>query len=200
MSANRSLSHNPPTSWRCWSSAGATNAGVANLALTFPAVSSAGVVGQYLTDSGSSNRAAGHRRWLLNPFSTTMGSGSTGTANAITVIGPTSTTRPNPAWVAWPTAGYFPNQLEPAGRWSLSAGNGAMSFTYATVRVYRNGNLIQTVKNPVVSGYARPTLVWQVPTSIARAGSFQVFVSGIRKSGTTQRYTRSYTVKMFTPG
>jgi len=200
MSANRSLSHDPPASWRCWNSVGATNAGVANLALTYPGVSSAGVVRQYLTDSGSSNRAAGHRRWLLNPFSTTMGSGSTDTANAITVIGPTSSTQPNPAWVAWPTAGYFPSTLEPAGRWSLSSGDRAISFTYATVRVYRDGNLVQTVKNPVVSGYAMPTLVWQVPTSIARSGSFQVVVSGIRKSGTTQRYTRSYVVRMFTPG
>jgi hypothetical protein len=200
MSANHSLSHDPPSSWRCWNSTGATNAGVANLALTYPKVSSAGVVGQYLTDAGSKNAAAGHRRWLLNPFSTTMGSGSTGTANAITVIGPTSSTRPNPAYVAWPTAGYFPSTLEPGGRWSLSAGNRAMSFTYATVRVYRNGNLVQTVKNPVASGYAQPTLVWQVPADIARSGSFQVVVSGIRKSGTTQRYTHSYMVKMFTPG
>ena len=74
-----------------------------------------------------------------------------------------------------------------------------MSFTYATVRVYRNGNLVQTVKNPVASGYAQPTLVWQVPADIAKSGSFQVVVSGIRKSGTTVRYSRSYTVNMFTP-
>ena len=200
MSANRMLSHTPPTSWRCWNSSGATNAGVSNLALTYPRISSAGVVRQYLTDAGSNNRAAGHRRWLLNPFSTTMGSGSTNTANAITVIGPTSSYRPNPAYVAWPTAGYFPSSLEPAGRWSLSAGNRAISFTYATVRVYRNGTLIQTVKNPVASGYAQPTLVWQVPTDVARSGTFRVVVSGIRKSGTSTRYSRSYSVNMFTPG
>ncbi len=199
MSANKSLSHTPPSYWRCWNSTGATNAGKANLALTYPAVSSAGVVSQYLTDSGSGNRAAGHRRWLLNPFSTTMGSGSTGTANAITVIGPTSSTRPNPAYVAWPTAGYFPSPLEPAGRWSLSAGNKAVSFKYATVRVYRNGTLISTVKNTVATGYAQPTLVWQVPTSLARSGTFRVQVSGIRKSGTTTRYSKTYTVNMFTP-
>ena len=200
MSANSSLSHDPPRSWSCWNSSGAENAGVANLALTYPAISSAGVVGQYLTDAGSHNLAAGHRRWLLNPFSTTMGSGSTNTANAITVIGPTSSSRPNPAYVAWPTAGYFPNAIEPRGRWSLSAGNRAISFSYATVRVYRNGNLLQTVKNPVASGYAQPTLVWQVPTDVARSGSFKVVVSGIRKSGTTQRYAHSYSVNMFTPG
>ncbi len=199
MSANRSLSHTPPSSWRCWSSSGATNAGVSNLALTYPRVSSAGVVTQYLTDAGSHNLAAGHRRWLLNPFSTTMGSGSTHTANAITVIGPTSSSRPNPAWVAWPTSGYFPRTMEPAGRWSLSSGNRAISFRYATVRVYRNGSLLRTVKHPVASGYAMPTLVWQVPTDVARFGSFKVVVRGIRKSGTTQRYAHSYSVNMFSP-
>lgn len=199
MSANRSLSHNPPSYWRCWNSTGATNAGVSNLALTYPSISSSGVVAQYLTDSGSNNRSAGHRRWLLNPFSTEMGSASTDYSNAIAVIGPTSSTRPNPAWVAWPTAGYFPSPLEPAGRWSLSSGNRAINFTYATVRVYRDGTLLKTVKNPVASGYAMPTLVWEVPTSLARSGTFRVEVSGIRKSGTTQRYSHAYYVKMFAP-
>ncbi len=56
------------------------------------------------------------------------------------------------------------------------------------------------MKNPVASGYAQPTLVWQVPTDVARSGSFKVVVSGIRKSGTTQRYAHSYSVNMFTPG
>ena len=60
MSANRTLSHTPPMSWRCWNSSGATNAGVSNLALTYPRISSAGVVSQYLTDTGSHNRAVGH--------------------------------------------------------------------------------------------------------------------------------------------
>ena len=67
------------------------------------------------------------------------------------------------------------------------------------MRVYRNGTLISTVKNPVATGYAQPTLVWQVPTTVARSGTFRVQVSGIRKSGTTTRYAKAYTVNMFTP-
>jgi uncharacterized protein YkwD len=200
MSANESLSHNPPRSWHCWTASGAANAARSNLALSYPAATSAGVITQYLDDAGSSNRPAGHRRWLLNPFATQMGSGSTINANAMTVVGPTSSSRPNPDYTSWPTSGWFPNTLEPAGRWSLSSGNRAVSFRDATVRVYRDGNLLKTVKNPVEDGYAMPTLVWQVPTSLAESGTFRVVVSGIRKSGSSQRISRSYYVRMFTPG
>src|SRR6478735_5971472 len=143
MSANRSLSHTPPRSWRCWSQAGAANAGRSNLALSYPSITSAGLVEIYMRDPGSDNGAVGHRRWLLNPFATTMGTGSTDTANAMTVVGPTAAGRPNPAWVSWPTAGYFPTTLEPGGRWSLSAGNKLMDFRRATVRVYRDGRAVR---------------------------------------------------------
>ena len=44
------------------------------------------------------------------------------------MIGPTSRNRPNPRWVGWPTAGYFPNAIEPNGRWSLSSGRRGVSF------------------------------------------------------------------------
>jgi uncharacterized protein YkwD len=199
MSANRSLSHTPPKSWKCWTAAGAANAGRSNLALSYPSITSAGVVSQYLEDAGSTNKPVGHRRWLLNPFATTMGSGSTNTANAITVVGPTSTSRPNPGYVAWPTAGHFPNTLEPSGRWSLSLGNRALSFRWATVRVWRNGTLVGATKNPVADGFAQPTLSWQLKPSLTRSGTFKVQVSGIRATSTSRSRTYTYVVRMFTP-
>ena len=199
MSANRSLSHRPPSSWRCWTRTGAANAGRSNLALSYPAVTSGGVVGLYMEELGAGNRAVGHRRWLMNPFATTMGTGATDTANALTVIGPTARNRPNPAWVSWPTAGYFPSTLEPAGRWSLSAGNPAMSFRYAKVRVWRNGTPVRVVKNPVATGYAQPTVSWELPDQAARSGRFKVVVSGIRRAGHEKAWTRTYGVTMFAP-
>ena len=199
MAANQTLSHYPTSSWKCYTSSGAANAARSNLALGYPSITSSGVVGMYMRESGASNYAVGHRRWLLNPFTTQMGTGSTDTANAITVVGPTSYARPNPAWVSWPSMGYFPNTLEPNGRWSLSAGNKRMSFARATVRVYRNGVQISASKNPVHNGYAMPTIVWQIPPSIAKTGSFKVVVSGIRKAGTRKKFTRAYGIAMFTP-
>ena len=79
----------------------------------------------YLDDPGAGNYAAGHRRWVLNPWATTMGNGLTSSADALYVFGPTSDGNADPAWVAWPTAGWFPSPLQPRGRWSLSSGRAA---------------------------------------------------------------------------
>lgn len=199
MSANHRLDHAPPSSWRCWTRTGADNAGRSNLALASPSLTSAGLVRMYLDEPGSTNTAVGHRRWLLNPFSTEMGSGSTDDANALTVIGPTSATRPNPAYVSWPTAGWFPAPLEPDGRWSLSAGNRRTSFARASVRVYRNGTLVPTTRYAVHNGYAQPTLVWQLPDSVAKSGTFHVEVTGIRIGRKARKHSWSYDVSMFSP-
>ncbi|MBV9831592.1 MAG: CAP domain-containing protein [Marmoricola sp.] len=197
MSANRRLSHAPSPSWRCYTGVGAANAGRSNLALAYPSITSAGVVGLYMQDAGSENFAAGHRRWLMDPFTTMMGSGSTNTANAITVIGPTSSARPNPTFVSWPTAGYFPDTLEPSGRWSVSAGSSQVSFAAASVAVYRNGARIPATKLRVENGYGQPTMVFDVPASQARSGTYTVAVRNIRAGG--RAYGYSYTVRMFTP-
>lgn len=197
MAANGRLSHAPSRSWRCYTSAGAANARRSNLALSYSQLSSAGLVRLYTTDPGAANAAVGHRRWLLNPFVTTMGTGSTREANSLTVIGPSSANRPNPTWVAWPSSGYFPNTLEPNGRWSLSAGRRAASFNKATVRVYRNGTAVRAVKLRVVNGYAQPTLAWQIPSSQAKSGVYRVVVSGIKVG--KKRYATSYVVRMFAP-
>jgi uncharacterized protein YkwD len=199
MSINRALNHHPPTSWKCYTATGGANAGRSNLALSYPSLTSAGLVSLYLEDPGSANRAAGHRRWLLNPFATTMGSGSTTTANAITVVGPTSSSRPNPSLVSWPTAGWFPSPLEPTGRWSLSLGDRSLSFRWASVRMWRDGTPITVTKNAVEDGYAQPTLVWELSPGQARSGTYKVQVSNIRASATSTRYTRTYVVRMFTP-
>jgi uncharacterized protein YkwD len=197
MSANNTLSHAPARSWRCYTSTGAANAGRSNLALAYPKITSAGVVGLYMQDPGGNNYGVGHRRWLLNPFATSMGSGSTNVANAITVIGPSSSARPNPAFVSWPSAGYFPDTIEPSGRWSLSAGNRGVSFARSTVAVYRNGHRISASKLRVENGYAQPTMAFNIPASQARSGVYTVVVRGIRAGSHWYSYT--YHVSMFTP-
>ncbi len=197
MSANKAVSHAPSRSWRCYTSTGAANAARSNLALAYPKITSAGVVGLYMQDPGGNNYGVGHRRWLLNPFATSMGSGSTNVANAITVIGPSSSARPNPAFVSWPSAGYFPNTIEPSGRWSLSAGNRGVSFARSTVAVYRNGHRISASKLRVENGYAQPTMAFNIPASQARSGVYTVVVRGIRAGSHWYSYT--YHVSMFTP-
>jgi uncharacterized protein YkwD len=200
MAANGSLSHSPSSSWRCWSPTGAAAASRSNLALAYPSLRAGQIIDLYMDDPGTDNVAAGHRRWILNPFSTVMGSGSTSTANALTVVGPTSASRPNPRWVGWPTAGYFPNAMEPRGRWSLGSGSKAVSFARASVAVYQNGvTRIPVHRYAVHTGYAQPTLVWQMPSSFNQNAAYKVVVTGIRKAGVRRALHAVYTVRLFTP-
>lgn len=199
MAANDSLSHNPSSGWRCWTSAGAKAASKSNLAIAYPSINAGQIIDLYMTDPGSNNTAVGHRRWLLNPFATVMGTGSNRTANALTVIGPTSSARPNPRWVSWPTAGYFPNTMEPNGRWSLSAGLRSVSFAKSRVFVYQNGVRIPVRRHAPHNGYAQPTLVWQLPSKIDRTGTFRVVVTRIKQAGVKRLLKTSYTVRLFQP-
>lgn len=199
MAANGALSHSPSSSWKCWSSEGAKAASRSNLALAYPSLKAGRIVDLYMSDPGADNAAVGHRRWLLNPFATVMGSGSTATANAITVIGPTNAYRPNPRWVGWPTAGYFPNALEPDGRWSLSAGLKSVSFAYARVAVYHGTTRIPVHKYAVHSGYAQPTLAWQMPSGFQKSGYYRVIVTRIKQAGVSTWLKKAYTVRLFTP-
>lgn len=201
MAANEALSHNPSSSWKCWSSTGAAAAAKSNLALSYPSLKAGRIVELYMDDPGSSNTSVGHRRWLLNPFTTTMGSGSTPTANAITVVGPTNAARPNPKWVSWPTAGYFPNPMEPNGRWSLSSGYKDVSFRYASVSVYKSdGTKVSGVRKYTPhGGYAQPTLVWQMPSSFPKSATYSVVVTGIKKAGYSGSLKSTYKVRLFTP-
>lgn len=197
MSANRQLDHHPSSAWRCWSAGGAQNAAQSNLALAYPRITSAGVIAMYMRDAGAHNTAVGHRRWLLNPFAVAMGSGATSTAHAMTVVGPTDARRPSPAWVGWPTAGWFPSTMEPSGRWSISAGDRRVNLTRAKVSVWRNGTRIPVSQLRVQNGYAQPTLVWQLPDQAAAGQTYRVQVTGMvlgkRKLATT------YDVRLFMP-
>ena len=199
MAANNSLSHYPSSSWKCWSSTGARAASKSNLAIARPALRAGQIIDLYMDDPGSTNTAVGHRRWILNPFATVMGTGSTKISNALTVIGPTNSARPNPRWVGWPTAGYFPNKLEPEGRWSLSSGKKSISFKRAKVAVYQGATKLKVRKYAVHSGYAQPTLVWQMPRTFDLTKDYRVVVTGIKKAGSKKSLRTQYTVRLFAP-
>lgn len=217
MDANDMVSHYPTQSAfsSCWSTTGKTMAGRSNLALAWGSglndtapTTGARAITAYMKDSGSSNVAVGHRRWLLNPTTRVMATGSTSTANALVVTGyPKSTSAKRPTYMEWPSAGWFPQQIEPGGRWSLSASSTSYSFKYARVKVQRvdsSGRAVQTLtatKRTPTGGMGPNTLVFDVsgvahPTGTA-AAYYKVTVTGIRKGTYTTSYT--YTVKLFDP-
>ncbi len=195
MQANNQLSHNPPTSWTCYTADGAQAAGSSNIALGTN--NGPNAVRLYMIDPGSGNTAAGHRRWVLDPTRLTMGSGTTGNANDLWVFGATQPLPASPATVAWPADGFFPVELEPQGRWSLSIPNA--NFSAAAITVTDNlGTNYPITKQPVANGYGQNTVVWQVGNLTYGDGqgdrNFTVTVSGIT-GWTSTSY--SYVVKMF---
>lgn len=205
MHANQKLDHYPESTYKCYSSAGAQGAQTSNLFGgwgSYTIRNAAVPIDAYMTDSGDNNKAAGHRRWLLNPTTTTMGVGTTSAFNAVTVIGTgSSSLRAKPSLMPFPNAGYFPQQLEPEGRWSLSSNEGA-DFSASTVTVKRGTTALSVTKHPVEDGYGMPnTLVFQVSGVTDAVGSaeqaYTVTVGNIKQSGRT--FSHTYTVKMFDP-
>jgi uncharacterized protein YkwD len=196
MLANGQLSHDPPPTWLCYTPEGDAGAGASNLYL---GVSGAEAIAGYLRDPGASNTAVGHRRWILHPPRTTMGSGSTSDSNALYVFGSTGARPPStPEWIGWPTEGYFPAPLEPGGRWSLSHENA--DFSGAAVTVTKGSTPLAVTVHPVVSGYGDQTIAWQVAPGYALGGADQAYtvqVSGIVVGAQTVSHT--YTVRLFDP-
>lgn len=212
---NQTLTHNPAQNLLCWTLAAATAAGHSNLDLRWSTSPSfvptvADVVGDYLVDRGSNNTEVGHRRWVLLPGTTTMGSGNAivtndsgvrYVTNDLWVVGSRMADTPagTPAFYGWPTAGWFPSPLEPEGRWSLSSSTGA-SFAHATVEVTHDGVAVPVTVQPYATGYGDNTLVWQLDQPPAVTGSaaetYDVTVRGITGAS---RSSYSYAVRLFDP-
>jgi hypothetical protein len=209
MSANGQLNHSPPPSWVDYTADGAAAAGHSDLYLGGAGVQA---IDGYMTDPGDNNTAVGHRRWLLDPSTRTMGvgdipappasyllAGGFPPANALYVVQPATTPAPSVTAVAWPPAGYVPAPLMPQ-RWSLQLA-AAGDFSSATVSVTRDG-VAQPVEILSVNGnYAGPAIVWDLPSTPAAAPGgtvvYTVDVANVMINGQPQSF--SYTTTSFDP-
>lgn len=200
MTAQNAVSHYPPESWPCWTQVGHDAAAMSNLYQGVRGESNADKMESYLDDWGHTNHGAGHRRWFLYPNLTAIGIGGTATANVCYLFGQRfNEAAPNPAWVSWPTAGWFPNRLDPRGRWSLSSGADDADFSQAQVRVTFGDRRVRgiTLRTPE-SSPGKPTLVWEMPSDwpVSPVGKATVTVSGITIGGIAGQ-SKSYAVKFF---
>lgn len=214
-SAQDDISHNPGTSWRCYTAAGLEGAQKSNIGIAWGGrtPTAADLVNGYLTERYDAGTDLGHRRWMLHPPITTTAIGvasnpatgsqyRTNTANAIRVMGVgTNSAASNPSWVPWPTAGYFPAPLEPFGLWSLTSPSAGADFSAASVSVTGPSGALATQKLTARNGYGNNTLAFRVTGVTAPVGSaesvYTVNVTGMRG---TPVASYSYQVKLFNPG
>jgi uncharacterized protein YkwD len=206
-SAENNLSHDIPPDWKCYSADARAAGAKSNIAWgSDDSLAGAKSVIGYMDDAGIGNEVVGHRRWILNPRAITMGTGSTRNTNALWVQGKTSKKAKGPDVVGWPSAGYFPSQLEPDGRWSASApAQFAYDFSKAKVSVTTaSGKRLPVKKYKPVQGYANDTISFRVsgltvPRASTAVATYTVKVSGVRKAGSKKKLTYSYKVKLFDP-
>jgi hypothetical protein len=205
MSANNALSHAPPSSWTCFSSEGAAGAASANIFLGRNGVLA---VDGYVDDFGTTNAAAGHRRWILFPPRTTMATGDIAggntpprPTNALHVFGASGTRPVTSNGVAWPPEGHVPYQNLPATskRWSFSF-PGA-DFSNATVAVQGPQGPLAASLEPLANGFGDNTIVFVVNDASyvrpAADASYRVTVSNVAGNGVPSSF--SYTVTVIDP-
>lgn len=209
MSANNSLSHSPPSTWLCYTTAGAEGASKSNLGLGH--LGAEGVSDGAIREAGSNNAPVGHRRWVLYPQTSRMGVGdvpATGDQYSGTAVwvqdGNYGATRPTvrDTFVAWPPKGYVPYSVV-YPRWSFSYP--AADFSAARVTMTENGNPFSVTLETVATGYGENTIVWR-PSSMTDDVAwsqpsadtvYNVTISNVVISGKAQTF--SYTVTVFNP-
>ncbi len=207
MYANGTITHYPPTTWACYTSAGADAASKSNLALATPEMSPGDAVAAYIDDHGNESDL-GHRRWMIDPGLTQIGfgqvDGSKGSFNAIQVTTGYLTGAPagSPAYVPWPAAGYVPEALEPIkNTWSVSASDLAVDMSTATVSVTSGGSPVSVTITHLPNGYGKPTVEFTLSSGYTGTAdkAYTVTVSGMTKNGSTLP-PFSYTTILFDQG
>lgn len=195
MKANNDLSHNPTSSWGCFTDDAYEGANHSNLSLGDYGVSS---IDGYIEDEGSNNLSVGHRRWILDPTLAEIGTGDTNYSNALFVVNENTrenfTTREPDGFVMWPPRGYVPRStIFP--RWSIS--HPKADFSQAKVKVEFQGRT--KIFNDPYSDSDRignlNTLVFEWIRPSKGTGSVVITVSNIELNGTQRTIT--YEVKPF---
>lgn len=215
--ANDSLSHTPPSSWRCYTAAGRTGSETSNLyggygnGLSF--ISDDEVLAGWLTETNNLVvDSVGHRRWLLHPFLGSVAYGrvvgpsptrTRGDAAALKVINNVGGGVANgalPPYVAYPFQDYPARYFDTGALLSFgviasananSAANASVNFANARVTVSQRGGGAMTVSKQSYDnqGYGLPNNL-QFAVAGLRAGVYyDVTITGVVVGGATQSYS-----------
>ena len=182
MDANNMLSHEPPSTWLCYTAEGAMGAMTSNIS-SGPGV---GSVAGYMVDSGNET-THGHRRIVLSNRLGPIGLGSTGPGGASCMQNIGGTGNAGKTWVAWPPPGPFPMQAYGSGTRTLSATGWSVqtqrsiTLTSAAVSVTSGGADRPMTMTQLTGTYGESNAIRLVPVGWTPAAgqSYTVTVSGI---------------------
>jgi uncharacterized protein YkwD len=182
--ANGTLSHEPPTTWKCYTEEGAKGSGSSNIS-GGPGVSS---VDAYMVDNGNAT-TLGHRRWILSNSLGPIGLGSTGKGSSC-MQNLNGTGKAGKPWIAWPPQGIVPIQAfgNAGGRgggtidttgWMVQSDT--INLTGAQVAVMANGAAAAVTVTALGSGYgSRYAFRFNPSGWTSKAGTtYAVSVTGI---------------------
>lgn len=169
--ANDDIQHEPPTSWACYTSEGATAAGSSNIALGYG--SAAETVDGYIGDTGVPS--LGHRRWCLHPDLDGVGFGHYGRGGAMWAFDSTPRASQLP-FVAYPPPGPVPVRIAP-GEWSLSTSGGLRNPTVRVVDL-TTGSTVDVSPDYKDEGYGQDTVGWWMPSTPRAGDRYEITVTG----------------------
>jgi len=178
MMRENGLSHTPPTSWTCYTSAGAGVAGRANLS---SASTPLGQLASYVGE-GPTPYAFAHRRHLLGGNNDVSWS-NTGGAGCNQLYWGTGGSGPD-AWYAWPPAGYAPEETS-VSWWQLSSDIDFPDGFVLTVKNLSTGSDLSVTVQDLGSEWNLTDGMYTLgfsPSGATIPGSYQVTVT--RSDGT----------------
>jgi uncharacterized protein YkwD len=216
MAANGQLSHTPPTSWACYSSAGAASAGASNIYLAGGSglryTRNEDILIGWMTDVD--NVVAdnvGHRRWLLYPWLSTVAYGRVagtttglGRADAATIkVINTSQASPAslPAFVAYPYEDYPARYFDTSALLSFgvianpssafAGANSNVNYSGATVsvRVRGGGALAVSRQTWDNQGFGLPNNLQFAVAGLANNVTYDVTIDRVNVGGTMRTFT-----------
>lgn len=220
--ANQSLSHTPPSTWKCYTQAGYNGSSTSNLALSYGPGLRVRTDESYLAGwmSEIDNVTAdsvGHRRWLLDPFLGTVAygrvvgttSGTFGRVDgaALRVFSQSGQRAPIgqlPAYFAYPQGDYPVKFWEDGALLSFSAIAGqngssasrSVDFSKASVVVKERGGSALTISKLSYDnqGYGLPNNLQFAAAGIRHGVQYDVTISGVSGPGTQATYSYSFRI------
>lgn len=176
MQSANGLSHEPPTSWKCYTEVGAIASGVSSIS------GGRGVesIDLYMTDGEFNADTMGHRRWV---FANSLGPVGFGSAKSSCFHQADGTSNARKPFVAWPPPGPVPLQailttkVDTAG-WTIQSDG--TNLEEATVSVDEGGAPLAVTQTTLPGGYGSRYALRIVPSNwtLSAGHSYHVTVSG----------------------